>query len=129
MVQRTRNAVLDRLPTEHEEQREFVSWFRKTYQGTRIFAIPNGGARNIATASKLKVEGVSRGVPDLCVPAWNVWVEMKRQKGGRVDDAQLDWHCYLTEVGHSVLVCQGFEDAKEQITAWVRKQGESDGTA
>ena len=29
------------------------------------FAIPNGGKRNIITASKLKAEGVKKGVPDL----------------------------------------------------------------
>ena len=28
-------------PTEHEEQREFVRWFRKVYAPVRIFAIPN----------------------------------------------------------------------------------------
>ena len=33
----------NRLPTEHEEQRAFVSIFRKKYRPVRIFAIPNGG--------------------------------------------------------------------------------------
>ena len=82
-----RSAVLASgwLPTEHEEQREFVRWFRQNHPGVRIFAIPNGGARSITTAAKLKVEGVSAGVPDLCIPAWGMWIEMKRQKGGRVD--------------------------------------------
>ena len=62
----------DRIPTEHEEQREVVRWFRQTYKGVRIFAIPNGGARSPATAGRLKAEGVSSGVPDLFVPAWAV---------------------------------------------------------
>jgi len=115
MVQRTGNAILGRVPTEHEEQREFVSWFRKNHPGVRIFAIPNGGARNIATASKLKVEGVSRGVPDLYIPAWNCWVEMKRQKGGRVDEDQKDWHAYLLGIGHQVIVGKGAHDAAQQV--------------
>ena len=77
----TRSAVL-RVPTEHEEQREYVRWFRQAYPEVRIMAIPNGGARSPATASRLKAEGVSPGVPDLFVPAWGLWVEMKRAKGG-----------------------------------------------
>lgn len=30
-------------PTEHEEQKAFVRWFRLQYPNTLIFAIPNGG--------------------------------------------------------------------------------------
>ena len=52
---------LDIIPTEHEEQKNFVQWFRRKYPDVRIFAIPNGGARNPATACRLKVEGVLRG--------------------------------------------------------------------
>ena len=99
-------------PTEHEEQREFVRWFRKVYAPTRIFAIPNGGARGAATAGRLKAEGVSPGVPDLCIPAWGLWVEMKRQKGGVVSAEQKDWISYLQSVQQCVLVCRGADDAK-----------------
>ena len=35
--------MTDTVPSEHLEQREFVRWFRQTYKGVRIFAIPNGG--------------------------------------------------------------------------------------
>lgn len=116
-----RGAVLsaDRIPTEHEEQRELVRWFRQTYQGVRIFAIPNGGARSPATAGRLKAEGVSSGVPDLCIPAWKLWIEMKRTKGGSVSPEQKDWIKYLEDVGYCVKVCKGAEDAKVQIQAFV----------
>lgn len=43
----------NRIPTEHEEQRELVRWFRQTWPCVRIHAIPNGGARNKATAGRL----------------------------------------------------------------------------
>jgi len=108
-----------KIPTEHEEQRELVKWFRQTFKSVRIFAIPNGGARNIATATRLKVEGVSAGVPDLYIPAWHLWLEMKRQKGGRVDPAQKDWINYLEGIGDMVLICKGAEHAKESILAYV----------
>jgi hypothetical protein len=115
----TRGDVLtDRIPTEHEEQRELVRWFRQTHRGVRIFAIPNGGQRSIAAATRLKIEGVSAGVPDLFIPAWRLWVEMKRIKGGVLSAEQKDWLKYLEEVGYCVKVCKGAEAAKEQITAF-----------
>lgn len=106
----------ERIPTEHEEQRELVKWFRQSFDGVRIFAIPNGGARTITTAAKLKVEGVSAGVPDLYVPEWKLWIEMKRTKGGVVDKAQKDWHDYLTAIGDRVIVCRGADEAKRMIS-------------
>lgn len=107
--------MIDRLPTEHEEQREFVSWFRKTYPSVRIFAIPNGGARSPSVAGRLKAEGVSKGVPDLYIPAWRVWVEMKRQKGGAVSPEQKDWHKYLESIGDCVIVANGCTVAQQCI--------------
>jgi len=110
-----KKAVTDRIPTEHEEQREVVKWFRQTFTGVRIFAIPNGGARSITTATRLKVEGVSAGVPDLYVPAWKLWIEMKRVEGGVVDKSQKDWHDYLKSIGDRVIVCRGADEAKRMI--------------
>lgn len=115
-----RGAILtDRIPTEHEEQRELVRWFRKTWPGVRIFAIPNGGQRSMATAARLKAEGVSSGVPDLFVPAWGLWVEMKRSKGGSVSAEQKDWITYLESVEFCCIVGKGADDAKRQIQAFV----------
>jgi hypothetical protein len=106
------------LPTEHEEQRDLVRWFRRKYGPVRIFAIPNGGYRSMSTAGKLKAEGVSAGVPDMFVPAWRLWVEMKRQRGGRVSPEQADWIEYLESLGYTCLVCPGSENAQTQIDAF-----------
>ena len=108
----------DRIPTEHEEQRELVRWFRQTWPGVRIFAVPNGGARSKATAGRLKAEGVASGVPDLFVPAWRLWIEMKRAKGGSLSPEQKDWIAYLEGVGYWVIVGKGAESAKELIRAF-----------
>ena len=110
-----RTAVLNRVPTEHEEQREFVSWFRKNHDGVRIFAIPNGGARSPSVAAQMKVEGVSKGVPDLYIPAWGLWVEMKRTKGGIISPEQQSWHDYLKGLEFTVIVPNGCEEAKKMI--------------
>ena len=106
--------------SEHFEQREFVRWFRGKYQSdpekpVRILAVPNGGARTPATAGRLKAEGVSAGVPDLFIPSWLLWIEMKRVKGGSVSAEQKDWIEYLASVGYRVIVARGAADAIKQI--------------
>ena len=105
-------------PSEHFEQRELVRWFRQTWPDVRIFAIPNGGARSPATAGRLKAEGVSPGVPDLFIPEWGLWVEMKRIKGGTLSSEQKKWSKYLESVGYLVKVGKGADNAKEQISTF-----------
>ena len=69
---------------ETQEQATFISWFRFQFPGVLIFAIPNGAhlagdakarARHMA---RLKWEGVVSGIPDLCIPEWQTWIEFKR---------------------------------------------------
>lgn len=107
------------IPTEDQEQEAFVQWFRLQFPKVRIFSIPSGGVRHWKTANTMKATGVSRGIPDLFVPAWNLWIEMKRQKGGKVSPEQKDWLAYLeSHCGHSTLVCYGCEDARNQVLAF-----------
>ena len=53
--------------SESQLQSECVRWFRYQYPEFKnvLFAIPNGGKRNISTAKRLKSEGVVPGVADL----------------------------------------------------------------
>ena len=104
---------------EHGEQVTFVNWFRASFPSVRIFAIPNGGKRGKAEAKRLKDEGVTAGVPDLYIPAWRLWVEMKRQDGGVLSAEQEDWLDYLQTVGDSVIVAHGWEHAVTQVNAWL----------
>jgi hypothetical protein len=119
------SVLTDRIPTEHEEQRELVRWFRQSWPSVRIFAIPNGGARSKATAGRLKAEGVASGVPDLFIPAWRLWVEMKRTKGGSLSAEQKDWIAYLESVGFCCIVGKGADDAKRQISAFFNERKET----
>lgn len=110
-------------PSEHVEQRDFVCWFKQTYPDVRILAIPNGGYRSITTAARLKAEGASPGVPDLFIPAWFLWVEMKRVKGGVLNDAQKDWINYLLQSKkYHVIVAKGNQDAQQQIAEFLKGQ-------
>jgi hypothetical protein len=58
---------------------------------------------------------VVKGVPDLFVPAWETWIEMKRTKGGSLSPEQHLMHLHLRGLFYKVLVAKGFEDAKQQI--------------
>ena len=111
------------LLSEHDEQAGFVQWFRAKWPRVLIFAIPNGGKRNISTAKKLKAEGVVPGVPDLFIPAWGIWIEMKRQKGGRTSSDQDDMISYLENVGHRVIVGYGATDASDKLLSLLNMSG------
>jgi hypothetical protein len=111
------------VPSEHAEQVAFVRWFRLQYRDVRIIAIPNGGKRHIGVARKLKAEGVESGVPDTFVPAWSLWVEMKRQKGGVLSKNQREWKAYLESIGHTVIVANGWREARERVMAEVVRNG------
>ena len=45
-----------------------VNWFRYEYPEYLIYAIPNGGSRNVIEATNLKRQGVLAGIPDIHIP-------------------------------------------------------------
>ena len=108
-------------PSEHSEQVGFINWFRSQYPEILIFAIPNGEKRAISVAKRLKAEGVVRGVPDLFIPAWNLWIEMKRVSGGRLSTDQKQMISYLENIGHTVIVGKGATDASQHIRKFMEK--------
>ena len=109
-----------RPPSETEEQEGFVNWFRSRFPGVLIYAIPNGGHRAMSTAKRLKADGVVSGIPDMHIPAWRLWVEMKRAKGGALSADQKAMIQHLEGIGHKVIVGRGAEDASAQVVAWIK---------
>lgn len=73
----------------------------------------------MSVAKKMKAEGVKAGVPDLFVPHWLLWIEMKRTKGGRLSAEQSEWIEYLEGVGYSVIVAYGAEDGSRKVLEWL----------
>lgn len=108
------------IPSESKEQVAFVKWFRLQFPSVRIFAIPNGGARDAITGSRLKAEGVEPGVPDLYIPKWHLWIEMKRIKKSSTSEEQKGWAAYLVdECGDRHLFAFGAADAIEKIKEFI----------
>lgn len=108
-------------PSEHWEQREFVSWWRKT-QPDIIFAIPNGGKRGPATAQKLRLEGVMPGVWDIFCPERYLWIEFKRRDQGTLSQAQREFGEAMLAAGYRCMVAWGCDDAIRQIQKGEREQ-------
>ena len=113
------------------EQQKLFTWWR--YEGHKrfglpvccLFAIPNGGKRNIKTATQLKREGVQAGVPDifLAVPDQyrsGLFIEMKRPKSpgiraGSPSKAQREVMQALTARGYCCKVAYGADEARKVI--------------
>lgn len=86
-----------RASPEHDQQTAFFKWVRMRFPQYRrvIFAVPNGGHRDVRTAARLRAEGVTPGVWDImCCVQVGKWsgccIEMKAGKNKLTDD-QVDF--------------------------------------
>ena len=118
------------------EQIEVVEWMRKN--NVLHYAIPNGGKRHVKTASDLKKQGVSAGVPDLCIPIPNndyhgLYIEMKRRpkilKNGKksytnssASISQLEWISKLNALGYKSTICYGSDEAIKVIKEYLENK-------
>lgn len=112
-----------RKPHDHEHriQCACVRWFRLQYPMMKhnLFAVPNGGKRDAATAAKLKEEGALAGVSDLILLYPNrfygaLLVEMKT-KEGRQSELQKEWQSKITADGYKYVVVRSLEDFQQEI--------------
>jgi len=116
------------IPSEDDEQTIVFQW-AQYHEGrdprvALLFHIPNGGARNIATAKRLKGLGVKSGVPDLFLPVaargfHGLWIEMKRQRKGVISVTQLEWIEALRGQQYLVVVAKGAEEAIEALKQYL----------
>lgn len=113
-------------PTEHEEQVIVFKWAEinsELYPQLKLlFAIPNGSYKSKQSARKFAAEGLKSGVPDICLPVPSadgryhaLYIELKRQKGGKVSDQQKEWIGLLQFYGSQAWVCKGAEEAITKI--------------
>jgi hypothetical protein len=81
-------------------------------------AIPNAGQRTPHAARRLKVEGMTAGVPDLCIliPDGKViWIELKTGKG-RQGPAQKNFQKFCEQTGHTYLMPRSLDEAIGMLT-------------
>jgi len=100
--------------TESQLQQKIVIDFKNNYQCKGlglIFAVPNGGSRNIVEAKNLKLTGQMPGVSDLIVLIKNKcdFLEIKIEKGIQ-SDAQKLFEEKVKKLGFEYYLIKSFED-------------------
>lgn len=94
-----------------------------------LFAIPNGDLRNPVVANRLKITGVKKGIPDICLLVKRnkyacLWIELKRpgaigKRAGIVSDEQKEWITQANKSGHAAVVAYGWEHARDLIVFYL----------
>ena len=102
-----------------------------------MHAIPNGGAREKASAGNMKAEGVKSGVADIFLPyavpdrnfvtQHGLYVEMKRLNGKPSDltDNQIAFREWTLEAGYAWCWAKGWLDARDKIVKYLARQWHS----
>lgn len=114
--------------TEHAIQCAVFCWASQNIdlypQLKWLFAIPNGGERNIIVAGRLKAEGVKSGVSDICLPYANnkyngLFIEMKKP-GGKESVAQKEFGAFLQQNGYYYACHNTWTDATLCISNYLK---------
>lgn len=97
-----------------------------------LYAIPNGGERNVIVAARMKAEGVRKGMLDMCLPvsrmvrdshghlytAHALYIEMKAGDNRATGD-QRAWATALMQHGNAVAFCWSADSAFNTLTDYI----------
>jgi hypothetical protein len=112
---------------ERQHQVALIKWVRAvkaTYPVLRLlYAVPNGGDRNLRVARKLKAEGVLAGVADLCLPVarrgyHGLYLEMKSEEGVATEEQKEFLHGVSAEE-YCAVIAQGVDDARDVLEWYI----------
>ena len=98
-----------------------VKWFRLQYPNLVIFAVPNGGSRNLYEAKNMKESGTLAGVADLVIVGNGgkvLFVEMKAGKN-KQEDSQILFQNKVEKLGHKYIICRSKEQFMKEVDLWV----------
>lgn len=98
-----------------------VKWFRLQYPNLVIFAVPNGGSRNLYEAKNMKESGTLAGVADLVIVGNGgrvLFVEMKAGKN-KQEDSQVLFQKNVEKLGHKYIICRSKEQFMKEVDLWV----------
>lgn len=91
-----------------------------------LHSVPNGGARHPAVASKLKAEGVIKGISDLMLD-WEMAevhglrIELKKEsKSAKPTPEQLEYLAHARSNGFNAYVCHGYREAWQVICDYLQ---------
>lgn len=110
------------LRTERQEQPAFLTAFKTRWPGVLIFSSGNGASGGgKREKSKMKTQGLVSGVPDLFIPEWFTFIELKQKKSGKASEEQNEMMEKLTKMGYVCLVSHGADEAMRQCEEIYRK--------
>lgn len=106
--------------SEADEQAAVVEYCRVRH--IPIYHIPNEGKRSYQAGRYMKRQGLSAGVPDLCIPVpkgryHSLYIEMKYGRN-KVTQKQSEWINLLRSHGMCAAVCYGSKSAMDLITKY-----------
>lgn len=113
--------------SEHSQQVALFAWAALNVGNypalAYMFAIPNGGLRDVRTAASLKAEGVKAGVPDIFLPCpiqtrSGCFIEMKI-KNNRPTVEQNEYRIFLQSYGYYWACCYSWEDARDTLIGYL----------
>lgn len=94
--------------------------------GHFVFAVPNGGSRNIIEAANLKAQGVMAGVSDLILllPKKVYFIELKNPNGkGRQSPAQREFEDNVRAYGNEYLLWDNWAQVEQFVNAHRQEVG------
>lgn len=117
-------------PLEHDEQKALIkdvdgAWGKLLGIDRQLVAVPNSAPKGRTAAAYFRAEGLRPGYPDLLldVPVGRyhgLRLELKRQRGGRIEPDEAKWHEILRARGFAVAVPCGCDAAKVIIERYLR---------
>lgn len=126
---------LARSGSEDSEQMALFCWIQQQVADGLYpelewaFAVPNGGARDIRVAAKLKATGVKSGVSDVVIPVprhgmHGLFMELKKSPefGGKVSqasDKQLEFGAAMQAMGYGFVVCCGWKEGRDVLIQYM----------
>ena len=112
------------VPLESVEPKNLVGEFRAKYTGVVIFCVRNDGSRKWQEKAEQVLMGVHKGVSDLFIPAFRIFLEMKRLKGKDSPQSkeQKEFERYVTSVGYHYILGYGCDDALEKIEKVIKNE-------
>lgn len=118
-----------RRKKDNEEEREQIKFFElipiyfPKLPDKLLFAVPNGGSRNIVEGANLKKQGVTRGVADviLLIPRKgyaSLCLEFKAKKG-RQSDEQKEFQRQAENCKNKYIIVRSAMDAIEKVRKYL----------
>lgn len=117
-----------KCPIESEEAKTFWKWAQyHPIAKDHLFAIPNGGTRNVKEAVNMRAQGVRVGVSDymLAYPyegKSGMFLELKRANKSisRISVEQAVWMARMERAGYETKVAYGADEAIKAVEEYLK---------